>query len=176
MEPMVFLERIVLEILNQGDSTDRSIAAEIGIKRNGVDLLLANLKRRNLIKVDQLGNVSLIKSSLEIKNEYVSSANTLASEAREITELMIEKRTQGIDGARVVIEKVGMSKLKPFSMRKVYVKNRDEKFLWAHFRILEKFLDSLPVVPMRGGKVMEKTIFCYGMINYADVVRGSLSN
>ncbi len=162
MGSLIFLERVLLESLSSGPKSVCEMSRDLNISVAVIKNILFNMTKNNLVRY--LGEKYILnRDNLSQSMEHLNQAESLSWEAREILDGMVEQDTER-----------HLSQASFLKLRKMYLSDRDLVFFKAQLINLEKFLASLPAKPSKKEKTCDKTIFCWGMTNYNNVLKSIL--
>ncbi len=148
------IERIILESLNKKKKSLKEVIDDVGIKGTSALMALESLIQKDLV----LKNEELYQLSLSSKEKLIDMMKNKASIKSEVQELINYSLNLAIK------EKRG-----EFSLKKVYLNEKDEKMINSLFSQLQNYIDKLLEKPTNHPTYKEKILY-WGGSRYCDIL------
>ena len=161
---LLLVERMILESLQSGPRTSEELVKDTGLKKNLLMSLLSNLFNDYIVV--QKGH--LFDLNYENKKDWVHRVNSKESVKGEVKELFLSMINQHFE--ELEYKSCGLK------MKKIYVSERDEKILHAHFNNLQEFVDNLEKYPTetKDAPIHAKKVIFWGQSDYGALIENSL--
>lgn len=161
---LLLVERMILESLQSGPRTSEELVKDTGLKKNLLMSLLSNLFNDYIVV--QKGH--LFDLNYENKKDWIHRVNSKESVKGEVKELFLSMINQHFE--ELEYKSCGLK------MKKIYVSERDEKILHAHFNNLQEFVDNLEKYPTetKDAPTHAKKVIFWGQSDYGALIENSL--
>jgi len=161
---LLLAERLILESLQSGMKTAEELVADTGLKKNLLMSLLSNLFNDYIV----IQKGVYFDLNYENKEDWIDRVNSRESVKGEVKELFLAMINQFFE--ELEERSCGLK------MKKIYVNEKDEKILQAHFKNLDSFVENLEKYPHDKDPkpTHSKKVIFWGQSDYGALVENSL--
>ncbi len=161
---LLLVERIILESLQNGQKTVDELSSDTCLKKNLLISLMSNLFNDHIIV--KKGNYYDL--NYENKKDWIYRVNSKESIKGEVKELFLSMINQHFE--ELEYKSCGLK------MKKIFVSEKDEKILQAHFKNLHDFVENLEKYPVENCEkpTHSKKVIFWGQSDYGALIENSL--